>query len=345
MRRSRPSSPRAPAHRAGALRRRGARRLARRRAQGARGAAHPGRLRRRHQHGLDRRRPLRLRHVAGRARAGAHRGRLEPTPSPTAAIATCSLPAQAGRPDLRGRRSGVGLRGWKPTLPLGLIQGQKLELLLRSFTLPVRDGRGLRPAGATRSAPSRPTSRPTEAVVLGQGDLVRAMRASMSVPADLRAGRGRGQAADRRRRRRQPAGRRGAHDGRRRGDRGRHRDADLYKLDEITSAYAVNDQMLDRPDAARDRAADGLARPRRHRHRAGPGELRLGRFRQGGADHPARRGGGARGRRSGSAATRSPRRPGRPIAPASSASTAASRPSPASPSRRTPSSATRRWRS
>ena len=55
-------------HRSRALGRRRARRRAHRRAQGARGAAHPDRLRGRHEHGLDRRRRVRGGHVAAQAR-------------------------------------------------------------------------------------------------------------------------------------------------------------------------------------------------------------------------------------------------------------------------------------
>ncbi len=76
----------------------------------------------------------------------------------------------------------VGLKKWKPGLPLGLIQGQKLELLLRSFTSPVATVENFDQlvypfrAVATDLATTKP-------VVLGSGDLVTAMRASMSVPA------------------------------------------------------------------------------------------------------------------------------------------------------------------
>lgn len=136
----------------------------------------------------------------------------------------------------------VGLRGWKPTLPLGLIQGQKLELLLRSFTLPVAGVEDFDQLVYPFRAVAADLAT-TRAVVLAKGDLVKAMRASMSVPAIFEPVKVEGGLLI---------------DGgvadnlpvdvvRTMGvdlviavDIGAH----LYKLDEITSAYAVNDQML-----------------------------------------------------------------------------------------------------
>ena len=75
----------------------------------------------------------------------------------------------------------LGLRGGDFKLPKGLIQGQKLTQLLRGLTLPV--------AEATRfddlPTPFRAVATDLEtgeAVILGDGDLTRAMRASLSAP-------------------------------------------------------------------------------------------------------------------------------------------------------------------
>jgi NTE family protein len=80
-----------------------------------------------------------------------------------------------------GIHARVGVRGRKIGLPLGFLQGQKLELLLRRLTFPA--------AGVTDfeklSTPFHAVAADLEtgeAVVLARGDLVTAMRASMSLP-------------------------------------------------------------------------------------------------------------------------------------------------------------------
>lgn len=75
----------------------------------------------------------------------------------------------------------VGLRGWTPSLPLGLIQGQKLEFLLRSFVLPAATVTDFDDLVVPFRAVAADLGT-THAVVIGEGDLVQAMRASMSVP-------------------------------------------------------------------------------------------------------------------------------------------------------------------
>ncbi len=75
----------------------------------------------------------------------------------------------------------MGLRGWKPSLPLGIVKGQKLETLLRSFVMPVATVKDFDDLIVPYRAVAADLSN-IEAVVLDQGDLVRAMRASMSVP-------------------------------------------------------------------------------------------------------------------------------------------------------------------
>ncbi len=95
------------------------------------------------------------------------------------------------RSDLRFRRKAedqnflvrfpLGLKGGDFKLPKGLISGQKLNQILRRLTLPV---------AASRSFDELPTPfravatdlESGEAVVLGDGDLVTAMRASISAP-------------------------------------------------------------------------------------------------------------------------------------------------------------------
>ena len=75
----------------------------------------------------------------------------------------------------------LGLRGWKPNLPLGFVKGQKLEVLLRSFVVPVATVKDFDELVVPYRAVAADLAT-IEAVVLGEGDLVRAMRASMSVP-------------------------------------------------------------------------------------------------------------------------------------------------------------------
>ncbi len=98
------------------------------------------------------------------------------------------------RSDLRFRRKqdardypidlDIGLERGRPRLPLGLVQGQKLDLILRDLTLPVshvQDFDDL-PIPFRAIASDIETG---EMYVMQRGDLARAIRASMSVPAAL----------------------------------------------------------------------------------------------------------------------------------------------------------------
>jgi NTE family protein len=78
----------------------------------------------------------------------------------------------------------LGIKGHELTLPMGVIQGQKLDLLLRELTIDV--------AGTgdfdELPIPFRAVASDLEsgeAVVIGQGDLALAIRASMTVPGVL----------------------------------------------------------------------------------------------------------------------------------------------------------------
>ncbi len=98
------------------------------------------------------------------------------------------------RNDLRFRRKqdardfpvdlDIGLARGQLNLPLGVVQGQKLDLILRNLTLPVshiKDFDKL-PIPFRAIASDIETG---EMYVMGQGDLALAIRASMSVPAAL----------------------------------------------------------------------------------------------------------------------------------------------------------------
>ncbi len=98
------------------------------------------------------------------------------------------------RSDLRFRRKqdardfpidlDIGLERGRPNLPLGLVQGQKLDLILRNLTLHVshiKDFDKL-PIPFRAIASDIETG---EMHVMGRGDLALAIRASMSVPAAL----------------------------------------------------------------------------------------------------------------------------------------------------------------
>ncbi len=79
---------------------------------------------------------------------------------------------------------GIGIKNGRVQLPMGLLQGQNLLLLLEELSLPaagIRDFDKLRVpfrAVATDLATG-------DAVVLGSGELAKAMRASMSIPSAL----------------------------------------------------------------------------------------------------------------------------------------------------------------
>ena len=74
-----------------------------------------------------------------------------------------------------------GISGFKLRFPAGLLDGQKIDLLLKRFTLPVVTVRDFDELGIPYRAVA--TDIVTgDAVVIGGGDLALAMRASMSLP-------------------------------------------------------------------------------------------------------------------------------------------------------------------
>jgi NTE family protein len=75
----------------------------------------------------------------------------------------------------------LGIRSWRILLPRGLIQGQKLNLMLRELTLPVSriDNFDALPTPFRAVATDLVTG---ERVVMSDGDLTTAMRASLSAP-------------------------------------------------------------------------------------------------------------------------------------------------------------------
>ncbi|MBT8110081.1 MAG: patatin-like phospholipase family protein [Gammaproteobacteria bacterium] len=75
----------------------------------------------------------------------------------------------------------LGVRGTDLVLPKGVIQGQKLDLLLRELTMRVSHIRDFDDLPIPFRAVASDIER-GEARVMGSGDLARAMRASMSVP-------------------------------------------------------------------------------------------------------------------------------------------------------------------
>ena len=75
----------------------------------------------------------------------------------------------------------LGLKGGDFRLPKGLVTGQKLSQTLRRLTLPVAAARSFDDL-PTRFRAVATDLESGEAVVLGDGDLVTAMRASLSVP-------------------------------------------------------------------------------------------------------------------------------------------------------------------
>ena len=79
------------------------------------------------------------------------------------------------------KRTGIGVRDGKIKLPYGLLQGQKLLLLLKKLTRPVSGvGDFDRLAIPFRAVATDIVT--GDAVVLGKGDLALAMRASASIP-------------------------------------------------------------------------------------------------------------------------------------------------------------------
>jgi len=76
---------------------------------------------------------------------------------------------------------GVGIRDGKLLLPKGLVQGQKLDLILRELTIDVSHIRDFDDLAIPFRAIASDIER-GEAHVMGHGDLAEAIRASMSVP-------------------------------------------------------------------------------------------------------------------------------------------------------------------
>ena len=74
-----------------------------------------------------------------------------------------------------------GFKDGKITLPTGLVQGQKFDLILRELTLPVSEIRDFDKLVIPYRAVATEIGS-GDVVVLSSGDLARAMRASMSVP-------------------------------------------------------------------------------------------------------------------------------------------------------------------
>ena len=75
----------------------------------------------------------------------------------------------------------LGLRGRELLLPMGVIEGQKLDLILRELTIDVSHISDFDELPIPFRAIATDIER-GEAYVMGQGDLARAIRASMSVP-------------------------------------------------------------------------------------------------------------------------------------------------------------------
>jgi NTE family protein len=78
-------------------------------------------------------------------------------------------------------RTPVGLRNWKLRAPKGAIEGQKINLLLKSLLLPARQVRDFDELPVPFRAVATDIES-GEAVVLGDGSLITALRASMSIP-------------------------------------------------------------------------------------------------------------------------------------------------------------------
>ena len=76
----------------------------------------------------------------------------------------------------------LGVRGTEMVLPKGVIQGQKLDLLLRELTLPVSHIKNFDQLPIPLRVIASDIER-GEAWVMGDGDLAESIRASMSVPA------------------------------------------------------------------------------------------------------------------------------------------------------------------
>ena len=75
----------------------------------------------------------------------------------------------------------IGIKAGRPSLPRGVLQGQRLQLILREILLPVANIQDFDDLAIPYRAVAADIQN-GEAVVLGSGDLVLAIRASMSLP-------------------------------------------------------------------------------------------------------------------------------------------------------------------
>ncbi len=261
---------RAAPHRTRALGRRRARHRARRRAQGAGRDAHPDYVHNRDQHGLDRRRRLRGRKIAGGHREDGGRHQLGRNLPRQPATGGNRVTPQAGRlqdavrTGVRGeeRRSraaeGDHRRGLDRGVPAGSGRAGDGHRRLQQAAGPVpRGGDGHRDGRGRRAEPRQRR----------RGDARQHVRAWCD-----RAGVDGRPAAGRRHDRQQPADRSGTKALRRRGDRRQHRNAPAEaRRDHLRACRGEPDDGLPRQADGRraaeehgtERRAD-RARPRRH---------------------------------------------------------------------------------
>ena len=218
-----PNPPRAAEDRSRPRGRRRARHGAHRRHPHARGAAHPDRLRRRHEHGLDHRRPLLLRLQPRRDGEGDQGDQLGHALRGRAGARPAVLPPEGGRlrpPD--PARVRLEPQEGRSRSAAGPRRGQQARLRASERDAPVLHRRQLRrlshsvPRGGD-GHPDRPALRDVE----GQpGD---GHAGEHGDPGDLHAGRDRRPRADRRRRVREPSRADRQGHGRRHRDRGQRR--------------------------------------------------------------------------------------------------------------------------
>ena len=259
----------APEDRPRALRRRRPRHHAHRRARGPGRNAHSGRLHRGDVDGLDRRRPLRERALAGGNGHDRHDARLDDAVLGFAAAARARFPRQADRHALSAAARNRIPRRPDSRLPGRAERGESRTLPARAHGQRRRHPRS-RPAadsvsrGRDRHGGRRP-------VRLHRGAAVRGDARQHVDPGRLFAGRDARPDPGRRRPRRQPAGRRRARDGRRSRHRRQHRHAARDARGAVVDhrPHRPDDQHPDRAErppparvAARRRRAD-LAQPRR----------------------------------------------------------------------------------
>ena len=176
-----PAAP--PEDRARPGRRRGARNGAHRRHPGARGAPHSDRLHRRHEHGLDRRRPLCVRLHAGRDGDADQDDPLGDALPGRARPAGAVVPAQGGRlrppPSDRVRRRLE--EGARPAARAHRRQQARFRAPERDICACPRSARST--SCASPSAPWRPTCRPATRSSSRRATWPDAIRASMAIPA------------------------------------------------------------------------------------------------------------------------------------------------------------------